>query len=370
MAKKSGVEVAGDLAHLGKALYDIIKALMQGGWSAAAMQLLKHYWPQILGVALALLLIPVIVFCCLPMALFGYESSTDTEIAAMTAQAGTVSACYDQYEAYIDACVEQIKKTVMKSGTQNTEMNGTTDGAEPEPEIRYEVAVSGEIIQKYWFMALHAVSVGNDLNAVTEADIRSFAGKCVDYTLTQTEENTETGASVIIKRLEIRYLTPTEIMENCGYSDSDENWARLIYKTLAQEYNASVGIFASPFPDTNWRNHITSNFGYRTSPYTGFHGGVDIGMPMGTPICAVKDGTVVEAVYGTGSYGYYVIIDHGNGVQTLYAHCSKLCVSAGDVVTQGTVIAKVGSTGRSTGPHCHLEVRIDGERVDPEPYLP
>lgn len=95
MAKKSGIEVAGNLAHLAKALYDIIKAFMQGGWAAAGLQALKHYWPQILAVAIVILLLPVIIFCCLPMMMFGYESSTDTEISAMTVNAQTVSAYYD-----------------------------------------------------------------------------------------------------------------------------------------------------------------------------------------------------------------------------------------------------------------------------------
>ena len=86
MAKKSGLEIAGSAAHLAKALYDIIKAFMQGGWAAAALQALKHYWPQILVIALVLLLLPIIIFCCLPMVLFGYQSSTNAEISAMTVQ--------------------------------------------------------------------------------------------------------------------------------------------------------------------------------------------------------------------------------------------------------------------------------------------
>ena len=91
---------------------------------------------------------------------------------------------------------------------------------------------------------------------------------------------------------------------------------------------------------------------------------------MGTEICATKDGTVTEVVYGTTGYGYYVKLDHGEGVETLYAHCSELLVLVGDEVKKGDVIAKVGSTGKSTGPHCHFEVRINGESVDPSPYLP
>ena len=408
MAKKSGGQIAGDLAHLAKALYDIIKAFMQGGWGAAALQLLKHYWPQILAIAVALTLIPIIVFCCLPMFLFGYSSSTDTEISAMTAQADTVSAYYDLYDTYIDEWVEQIKTDVTESGEQNTETSGTTDSTEPEVVYEYEVVILGEKIQKNWFVALHAVTIGNDLNAATEADIRLFAGKCVDYTLTQVEEDTETEAEgtepagddtnttestvdstepteestdptetteppepVVIKMLlEIKHRTPIEIMAACGYTQTDENWARLMYKTLEHGHNSAVGTLGSVFEDSNWRNHISSDYGPRTNPYVGFHKGIDIGMPMGTPICATKDGTVSTSLYSNGSYGYYIVLDHGDGIQTLYAHCSELLVSVGDVVTKGQVIAKVGSTGNSTGPHVHFEVRINGERVDPLPYLP
>ena len=408
MAKKSGGQIAGDLAHLAKALYDIIKAFMQGGWGAAALQLLKHYWPQILAIAVALTLIPIIVFCCLPMFLFGYSSSTDTEISAMTAQADTVSAYYDLYDTYIDEWVEQIKTDVTESGEQNTETSGTTDSTEPEVVYEYEVVILGEKIQKNWFVALHAVTIGNDLNAATEADIRLFAGKCVDYTLTQVEEDTETEAEgtepagddtnttestvdstepteestdptetteppepVVIKMLlEIKHRTPIEIMAACGYTQTDENWARLMYKTLEHGHNSAVGTLGSVFEDSNWRNHISSDYGPRTNPYVGFHKGIDIGMPMGTPICATKDGTVSTSLYSNGSYGYYIVLDHEDGIQTLYAHCSELLVSVGDVVTKGQVIAKVGSTGNSTGPHVHFEVRINGERVDPLPYLP
>ena len=91
---------------------------------------------------------------------------------------------------------------------------------------------------------------------------------------------------------------------------------------------------------------------------------------MGTEICATKDGTVTSAVKGTTGYGYYIILDHGEGIETMYAHCSELLVEVGDEVTKGDVIAKVGSTGNSTGPHCHFEVIINGEKVDPAPYLP
>lgn len=379
MAKKSGLEIAGSAAHLAKALYDIIKAFMQGGWAAAALQALKHYWPQILVIALVLLLLPIIIFCCLPMMLFGYQSSTNAEISAMTVQAETVSGYYDSYESYIDNWVEEIKSTVIDGEGQDTETDGTTTETEDTDTVEYEVVFTGTKIQKNWFIALHAVTLENNLDAATEANVQSFSKKCVSYTTRLADENTESETTdsestsddeVTNMVLDIYYLTPTEIMALCGYDDADENWARLIHKTLEMENNSSVGVLGSLFSDSSWRNNITSEYGYRTSPEPGYHNGIDIGMPMGTEICATKDGTVTEVVYGTTGYGYYVKLDHGEGVETLYAHCSELLVLVGDEVTKGDVIAKVGSTGKSTGPHCHFEVRINGESVDPSPYLP
>lgn len=128
-----------------------------------------------------------------------------------------------------------------------------------------------------------------------------------------------------------------------------------------------IGIFQWPLPQSYT---ITSLFGYREDPFTGevaYHGGTDIAAPGGTPILAAADGTVSVA-NGTdswgGSYGYHVKIGHADSFETLYAHCSSICVTEGQQVKQGEVIAYVGTTGSSTGNHLHFEVRQDGERVN------
>lgn len=117
------------------------------------------------------------------------------------------------------------------------------------------------------------------------------------------------------------------------------------------------------YPVTNW--NITSTFGYR---WGRLHAGTDVGVPIGTTVRASRGGQVTTAGW-VGGYGNCVIIDHGDGVCTRYGHLSEVTVSVGQYVDQGQQIALSGNTGRSTGPHLHFEIRINGEAVDPMPYL-
>ena len=133
-----------------------------------------------------------------------------------------------------------------------------------------------------------------------------------------------------------------------------------------------TGIFAWPLPQSFT---ITSQFGYRTDPFTGeisYHSGTDIAAPYGTPVLAAAGGTVTVAnatdPWG-GSYGYYVKIQHDGTFDTLYAHCSSICVTPGQQVQQGEVIGYVGSTGNSTGNHLHFEVWEDGQRRNAMHYF-
>ncbi|MEG0296509.1 MAG: peptidoglycan DD-metalloendopeptidase family protein [Clostridium sp.] len=148
------------------------------------------------------------------------------------------------------------------------------------------------------------------------------------------------------------------IMEESNASNKPSN--------PGSDTSPSVTGFARPV-----NGPVTSPFGYRIHPITGnktFHKGVDFGNSRGTPIKASKGGTVSHSGWISG-YGNTIIINHGDGQQTLYAHADSLSVSVGQSVSQGQEVAKVGSTGNSTGPHLHFEIRINGECVDPMKYL-
>lgn len=133
---------------------------------------------------------------------------------------------------------------------------------------------------------------------------------------------------------------------------------------------ASSGSWGYPVGGSTY---ISSGFGNRSASISGwsFHGGIDItgGNVYGRPIYATRAGTVITATYGTTGYGNYVIIDHGDGFVSLYGHCSSLCVSSGQSVSKGQQIACVGSSGNSTGPHCHFEIRYNGVKQNPMNYL-
>jgi murein DD-endopeptidase MepM/ murein hydrolase activator NlpD len=133
------------------------------------------------------------------------------------------------------------------------------------------------------------------------------------------------------------------------------------------------GVIAIP-SDKPVRTNVafTSGFGVRSDPFergAAMHPGIDLAGQYGTPIYATADGTVLRAGWNSGGYGNLVEVDHGRGITTRYGHMSAILVSAGEHVTRGQQIGRMGSTGRSTGNHLHYEVRIDGRAVNPIPFM-
>lgn len=230
----------------------------------------------------------------------------------------------------------------------------------------------------------------NSLDYTTRTETTEIEVTVEDGEGNETTEMREVSQTVLT--ITLNRTTPEDAALHYGFSARQNEqlallrqpeysalWARLLGgfvsgggQILAPNGPAGTGVFSWPLPVGGT---ITSRFGYREDPFTGelcYHSGTDIAVPEGTPILAAADGTVSTAnatdPWG-GSYGYHVILDHGGGLQSLYAHCSAICVVPGQTVRQGEVIGYVGNTGKSTGTHLHFEVRVYGERTDAMGYF-
>lgn len=190
---------------------------------------------------------------------------------------------------------------------------------------------------------------------------------------TREKNNISLANMAIIKNSRLQQLSEDELQLQRQIEEYQKEITEIETEIrLLALANVSVqyvgGTMAWPVPGYT---RITSQFGMRTHPITGvykLHTGVDIGAPMGATFISANDGLVTYAGMNR-AYGNMVIIDHGGGITTLYAHGSEILVQAGDTVFQGTPVLKVGSTGYSTGPHAHFEVRINGEYIQPLDYI-
>ena len=209
------------------------------------------------------------------------------------------------------------------------------------------------------------------------------------------DEGNTTTTNVIetVLTIELTHKTAEEMRTVYAFNDRQNEYLTLLSgENTAELWNQLLGGFVAGSgevlpPAGDWQptgalqwpltipGTITSQFGYRTDPITGetsYHSGTDIAAPDGSPILAAAGGTVTIAnaldSWG-GGYGYYIRIDHGNGLETLYAHCSAICLAAGQQVQAGQVIGYVGQTGRATGNHLHFEVYQNGQRGDAMAYF-
>src|SRR3954449_5695378 len=209
-----------------------------------------------------------------------------------------------------------------------------------------------------------------------------------DGPLARVEQQQLEQAALVAKALDVRYqvtaaelkrlgITPARVGSTAGVGGPFESAASSTFKSLFDSWKKldqlQDGIIAVPSDKPVKTNvEFTSGFGTRSDPFhagAAFHPGIDLAGSYGTPIYATADGTVIRAGWNNGGYGNLVEVDHGRGITTRYGHMSAILVSAGQHVTRGEQIGRMGSTGRSTGNHLHYEVRIDNRPVNPIPFM-
>ena len=361
-ARKATTVLRSAIRHLLAALQSLVAALVAGGWVTAFIVLLICLIALVAGSAYGIF--------------FAAETPDENAVTAQAAVEQLTGEYRDRLEE-IENRVEYDRQEIESNDGSYaiawqdvlavfaSQTAGDTNGA----AVAYLDADNVERLRTVlWDM--------NELDWRTETQTREIEQSNEDG---ESETTTITETVLVI---ELTHHTPEEMRETYHFTDRQNEYLTLLSgEDTATLWGELLGGFVqsgedimAPGMDTDFADGalqwplpvegtITSPQGYRTDPITGeisYHSGTDISAPEGTPILAAADGTVTIAnatdSWG-GSYGYYVKIDHGGGLTTLYAHCSSICVTVGQQVLAGQVVAYVGQTGRATGPHLHFEVQ-------------
>lgn len=304
-------------------------------------------------------------------------------------------------EAELEELNKQVEELKTSMNQIETELNEVTEKYEKQKAIFEKRVVAlyetGEI--DYLDILLNSNSLSEFISSyyviaeITEADndlLNDIADKKDKIALEKEKlENEKKELSTLVEtqnRTSKILQNTKKIRENYISKLSDEEKAKQAQidemTKQYEEINKQILELAEQGLDTQYiggelawpvpgYTKITSKYGMRVHPITGqykLHTGVDIGAPMGANFIAANDGIVVKSEYNS-AYGRMVIIDHGGGISTLYAHGSEFLVEVGQTVKRGDAVLKVGSSGYSTGPHAHFEVRINGVVTDPMPYI-
>lgn len=353
------------------AMQSLAAAILAGGWVAVVIILLICLIALVMGSSYGIF--------------FGVEST-----GSGTSVSQAVRDLNQEYADHLQQISESVShdRQEMTSNDGNLSINwqevlavfsakvsGASDGEQVASLTDAQVDILRDIL---WEM--------NDVDYSTHTESHE-----VEVTTTnedgEEEATTETVSETVLI-IEIIHKTASDMAREYRFNSRQNEYLNLMMQPNNQNLWAQLlgGLVAGGgqiiTPDTDWvpigalawplpqTFSISSPFGYREDPFTGeieYHNGTDIAAPNGTQILAAAAGTVTIAngidSWG-GSYGYHIKIDHGNGLETLYAHCSAICVTPGQQVQQGEVIGFVGSTGNSTGNHLHFEVLVHGERTD------
>mgnify|MGYP001041545829 CR=1 FL=1 len=361
--------------------------------AAIALASDKRTWKGI-GIVLSAILVPILLIASVLCSMLYGTAKHNNAAVNLTFNGGVIPASMPaEYREYI------------------TEMRScffSLDRAIAEVELKMEDEDSLDSVRiKAVFYALY---FGSDHLRLRSAAAREFVECFVEYeqrtrTVIRVDEEGEEHEIDEIYTAAVPITDLPTIYENVGEyagrevtSDDKANITEIYLRVMYNNFDVSADMpleggngthdligemtkdsdvvpsaagFVSPL-EGGWSQRVTSEFGYRQNP-TGAgsegHTGLDMGVPLGTDVQAVKDGRVLFVRYKQTGYGYHVAIDHGGGLVTMYAHCSEILVTEGQTVIAGDVIAKSGSTGRSTGPHLHFEVIRDGIPQNPRNYL-
>ena len=383
--KKNTTQKVADAVSLGKSIGNIVKGASTGGVKGAAIATVKEFKGPIIALVSILIIIPAIFILSLPSVIFnGLDDKKGlNDNFELTSNIEKIS--NELSEIMLEA-YEDVKEKVQEEakGREHTKIIDNVKGQiECEKNLIYSQYSVSEDYSK--------ISLDGFIDT-----IKSNKDKFYDYSVhTETEEVSE-DESITYTVYTISYVGEDYLADKVfKLTDEQKEQAKLLadnLTTFLAENDSYVQInnlhrriaelikndtsiiesksFISPLKSVNWKSVITSRFGKRIlRGKVNYHTGLDMGVVEGTEVSAIMSGKVLIANTGNTGYGNYIVINHGSGYVSVYAHLSKIMITEGSNVNKGDVIGKSGNTGNSTGPHLHLEIIENGLLVDPEKYL-
>ncbi len=396
-AVQKTAEIAGTVQgaiKTGKALAGSAKGAALGPYGFAALLAWENrkLIGKILAASLLILFLPILYIMMLPTLIFGDLNTETNVLNDNSIISDNIMEAETQINSILTAAHTIVSNQINSSAGNLPEDTVIVIIDNYENEVLYN---SSLLISQYCASKedYEEINISNLSSLISAHKNELFSYTSSSTTVTQEDETEITTVTYTVNYKGQSYfaenvfnLTDEQTVISSEYaynlaillgeeysSNASDNQKRLSPYYIQNPYSGTLESFGSPFPNLDWYGAVTSYFGYRVDPITGeqgsYHSGLDMGFPEGTEIHAVMSGVVLYSIKSTGSYGYYTSIDHGNGIVTLYAHCSKLLVTEGQIVSKGDVIAEVGSTGRSTGNHLHFTVIVDGEYENPLSYI-
>lgn len=383
--KKNSSQKIANAVSLGKSVGNIIKGASTGGLKGAAVATVKETKGPIIAIISVLFLVPAIFILSLPSVIF---NGLDNK-----------SGLNNNYE--ITSNIEKISNElneIMLEAYENikTEVQEEADGKENSKivdNVKGQVECEKNLIYSQYSVSEDYSKIS--LNGFIDI-VKKNRDKFYDYTVhTETKEISE-EESITYTIYTISYVGEEYLADKVfKLADEQKEQARTLadnLRTFLDENDSYVQInnlhrriveliksdtsiiesknFNSPLKNIKWKSVITSRFGKRIlRSKVNYHTGLDMGVIEGTEVNAIMSGKVIITNTGNTGYGNYIVINHGSGYISLYAHLSKITVAEGSYVQKGDIIGKSGNTGNSTGPHLHLEIIENGLLVDPEKYL-
>jgi murein DD-endopeptidase MepM/ murein hydrolase activator NlpD len=306
------------------------------------------------------------------------------EIKELNAEISELQAAINETEDEVASLESKISKKETQLATKKKEIKKSTDELNARLRQMYKsgsvsfvdiLLSSGNVSEFITNMEMISLIYENDKNLVVSLKdsyktIQQQKKELEDMqkSLSAKQESLNSGKAVIAKKRSIVSAENKKLEAQLDALNAEADRIIQEIKDLSGNGDYTGGVLSWPCPGYT---RVTSEFGYRIHPILGYrklHTGIDIGAPYGATVIAANTGKVIASYYNS-SYGNMIIIDHGGGIATLYAHLSSRLVSVGATVHRGQTIAKVGSTGMSTGPHLHFEVRLNGVYQNPRSYL-